>query len=466
MKANQHRVATSGLALLLSGALLAACNGSSNDAPAVVTPEQREHASRSFTVDEAALPFEALAGATAYHGVYEGIHGNAGYRIEVPDNWNGILVMYAHGYRGTGETLTVSNPALREHLIANGYAWAASSYSANYYDVRAGVEDTNALALAFPELTNRNAPARYYITGHSMGGHITGAAIEAEAAATAMSKVQYNGAVPMCGVMGDIELYNYFLAYNYAAHQLAGIPAQSFPIENHEALLPDIKAALWTDYDTDKSAMTTQGEKLKGILMNLSGGARPIFEEGFPIYQNLLLGYGTRDGTWIGMTVDNIVNTTGIEFQFDADPTLSAAEQTFNSSIYRVQGDMQAANPVRDDGVRWIPVVNGEFSIPVVSIHTLGDLFVPFKMQQIYAQRAAANGSDQWLVQRAIRATSHCRFELAEEISAFDAMVNWEQNGVKPAGDNVLDPAVVADPEYGCTHTTADRAGLPACPAT
>ena len=32
----------------------------------------------------------------------------------------------------------------------------------------------------------------------------------------------------------------------------------------------------------------------------------------------------------------------------------------------------------RRDGLRWIPQVNGEISIPVVSIHTLGDLFVPF----------------------------------------------------------------------------------------
>lgn len=452
--------------LLLSGALLAGCNGSDDAATPAPAPEAtpREHASRSFTVDEAGLPFTALAGATAYYGTYAGIHGPAGYRIEVPDNWNGVLVMYAHGYRGTGETLTVSNPNLRQHLIDNGYAWAASSYSANYYDVRAGVEDTNALALGFAELTGLPAPSKYYITGHSMGGHITGAAIEAEAAATAASKVSYAGAVPMCGVMGDIELYNYFVAYNYAAHQLAGIPAQSFPIQDHDALLPDIKAALWTDYSTNKGAMTAQGEKLKGILMNLSGGPRPIFETSFPLFQDLLLGYGSRDGTWVGMTTENIVNTSGIEFQFDANPALSTAEQSFNTSIYRVQGDMLSANPLQPDSIRWIPLVQGEFSIPVVSIHTLGDLFVPFKMQQIYAQRAAANGNADWLVQRAIRGDGHCGFEEAEEVAAFDAMVTWETQGVKPAGDDVLTPAVVADPNYGCTFTTADRAGLPACP--
>jgi hypothetical protein len=40
-----------------------------------------------YFVDESRLAFTALPGATAYFGV----HTNAGYRIEVPDNWNGDL---------------------------------------------------------------------------------------------------------------------------------------------------------------------------------------------------------------------------------------------------------------------------------------------------------------------------------------------------------------------------------------
>ena len=47
-------------------------------------------------------PFPGLA-ARQYWGVQQG----AGYRIEVPENWNGKLVMWAHGFRGTGLELTV-----------------------------------------------------------------------------------------------------------------------------------------------------------------------------------------------------------------------------------------------------------------------------------------------------------------------------------------------------------------------
>ena len=108
---------------------------------------------------------------------------------------------------------------------------------------------------------------------------------------------------------------------------------------------------------------------------------------------------------------------------------------------------------LRTDGLRWIPATNGDFNVPVVTLHTLGDLFVPFKMEQVFNQRAKAKGSDKWLVQRAIRDVGHCAFTAAEATAAFDAMVLWEAGGPKPAGDDVVTPATVAAPTYGCTFT-------------
>ena len=55
-------------------------------------------------------------------------------------------MLWAHGFRGDGLELTVDNHPLRAYLIANGYAWAASSYSRNGYDVATGVQDTHDLA--------------------------------------------------------------------------------------------------------------------------------------------------------------------------------------------------------------------------------------------------------------------------------------------------------------------------------
>ena len=82
-----------------------------------------------YFVDKAKLPFDALPNVDSQR--LWGVHNNAGYRIEVPANWNGALVMWAHGERGTGLELTVDDHPLRAYLIANGYAWAASSFSRN-----------------------------------------------------------------------------------------------------------------------------------------------------------------------------------------------------------------------------------------------------------------------------------------------------------------------------------------------
>ena len=67
--------------------------------------------------------------------------------------------------------------------------------------------------------------------------------------------------------------------------------------------------------------------------------------------------------------------------------------------------------------------------IPVLTIHTIGDLFVPLSMEQIYARRAAEQGTFSLLVQRAIRDHNHCGFVVAEEEAAFTDLVNWVQNG-------------------------------------
>ena len=99
---------------------------------------------------------------------------------------DGKLVIWAHGYGGTGPSSTVDTPIMRRYLLEKGYAWAATSYAKNYYDVSAGVEDTDALALNFSAIAAANnrtlaRPSKIFITGVSMGGHVTAAAIDAEA---------------------------------------------------------------------------------------------------------------------------------------------------------------------------------------------------------------------------------------------------------------------------------------------
>ena len=447
--------------------------------------DTREHDTRNSFVPPKDTTFAAMQELNVDTDRWAGILGGAGHRIEVPKSgWNGKLVLWAHGYAGSGNALTVQNPPIRRYLIESGYAWAASSYSKNYYDVRAGVEDTNALTLAFNNISAANgrtlaAPSRTYLIGFSMGGHIAAAAIEAETLATARNKARYDGAMPMCGVLGDTELFDYFAAYQLAAQQLAGLPAARFPATQWNSVIANDARSTFFNSTKTFATPTAQGTRLKSIVMNLTGGQRPIFSEGFGFdswHNGVWSVFGTSgDVSGILAAGKNIADTNRIRFRFDAP---DAVVDAFNAAIARATADVDA-NPLRADGVRWIPKINGEFSVPVVTLHTLGDIYVPFHMEQVYRQRAAAKGNSDLLVQRAIRAAGHCDFTVAERVAAFADLSKWVETGVKPAGDDVLTASVVAGPDYGCTHTknavgvddgavvkTWRTTGkLPACPA-
>lgn len=403
-------------------------------------------------IDEEKLPFEPLPGATALWGVHTG----AGFRIEVPDAWNGGLVLYAHGFRGFGPELTVSMPRIREHLIAGGYAWAASSYRANGYVPGIGARDTQALARHFHGLVGK--PDRVYISGHSMGGHVTGVAIE-------QWPERFDGALPMCGVMGDFELFDYFQDSYLVAETLIGndpvIPTPpDYAVVGAEAA----KAAMEAVPGGFPALLNPTGQAFRAAIAALTGGARPTFAEG-----------------WLGpVGADFVFNNAGTGggrenletfYQLDFDPAPSAEEQAFNELIVRIAADPQFRHPEglgRAPGSRNdVPPIHGNIRLPVLTLHTLGELFVPFHMEQIYARRVAERGNAELLVQRAIRDVLHCGFTLEEEAQAFDDLVEWVENGVRPAGDDVLDPAAVADPAFGCAFTTGFspfRSFLPPCP--
>ena len=393
----------------------------------------------AYFVDESKLPFDALPGTTTAR--YWGVHGGAGYRIEVPAAWNGELVLYAHGFRGTGLELTITNPRIRQFLVTHGYAWGASSFATNGYDVKQGVKDTHALGELFNGLVGN--PRRTYLTGHSMGGHITGVAIEQYPQA-------FVGALPMCGVMGDNDLFNYYLDFNLVAEELAGVQAQfPFPANYQTAVVPGVKAALGSPYP---AVLNLQGQKLRGVTQNVSGGPRPAFASSFFAWGNFLFTVGTTGTGDIGVAPGNVQDNSTRVYQIDSDPALSTDEIVLNANVLRVTQDPQGRHP---NGLSNIPPILANFGIPVLTIHTIGDLFVPLSMEQIYARRAAAQGTSGLLVQRAIRDHNHCGFVVAEEEAAFTALVNWVTNGVKPVGDDILTPAVVADPKFGCTFTLA-----------
>jgi hypothetical protein len=212
-----------------------------------------------------------------------------------------------------------------------------------------------------------------------------------------------------------------------------------------------VTSTLFSTFTAAQITPTAAGVRYANVLQNLTGGPRPLFDFGLAFGRSFPNAYGVfgSDGTLDGVLTKNILDTNSITYTVTGDATATAA---LNAAIPKLTAAADA-NRLRTDGLRWVPKINGEFRIPVVSIHTLGDLFVPFNMQQVYQKRVAAKGNSNFLVQRAIRGVTHCDFTVAEQVDAFDAMIKWERDGVKPAGDDVVTPATVAAANYGCTHT-------------
>jgi len=70
------------------------------------------------------------------------------YRILVPENWNGTLLVYAHGYGESGPPLA-PKAADVDALLAEGYAMAASNFAGTGWTVKEGMQNTVALTAAF-----------------------------------------------------------------------------------------------------------------------------------------------------------------------------------------------------------------------------------------------------------------------------------------------------------------------------
>jgi len=392
--------------------------------------------------------------------VHTGIANGAAYRIEVPKrNWNRELVVWAHGFRGNGLTVFVDNPSIRRFYIEQGFAWAASSYQTNGYDVGHGVTDSHDLIDLFR--TVRGTRARnVYMSGASMGGHITAAAIE-------HFRGDFVAAMPICGVLGDKELFDFFLDANVTAAGLTATPirfpatlaeGQAYGPEYGQTVL-SMLPELGTGFNTPNVSLSERGRAWAGAVQQRSGGVRPGFDSAFAFWNSFgrapltnvpfLFGvYPGLSGGTIGIADGNVTDNRHTLYQVDASPFLSRTELRLNISALRVA---PTADARRD--LTGIPRVAGDPRIPVLSMHTIGDLFVPLSMEQIYAKEALLRGQSRLFVSRAIRGNQHCGFNAAEVQRGFSDLVRWVRTGHHPAGDDILNPRAVARPDFGCRFT-------------
>ncbi len=377
--------------------------------------------------------FAALPGAKAYSGQYAG----GTYRVEVPDNWNGDLVLYAHGYAGEGDLVQVQNPpaAWRSHLIEQGFAWAASSYRCNGYVPGIGLQDTLLLAGMFHDITGANLPGRTYLTGQSMGGHVTLLGMQEYPTAFA-------GALAMCPA--GPTLFDYFAANGAAAEIVTGLKFSS--AEPSGTTLAKMLAQMGTPPN-----YTAKGLQMASIMIGDSGGPRPFALDGLAAYFSATI-FGAKLAGEPGLLTSAASNQ---DWVYSIEPGLGITSDQLNSQVRRAAGDPAYrgdASPYPE-----LRPFSGQIARPILTMHSTGDMFVPIFLERDLRAAVEKAGKGDLLVQRIYRIPAHCQFSGDEMNRSWDDLIAWAKGGAKPTGDDVNAALASA----GLTFTTPLRPGDP-----
>ena len=429
-------------------------------------------------------PFSPIAnGSGQLSRVWTGLaHDGASYRIEVPPQWNGTLVMFAHGYRGTGNEVWIDDPQLRQYFVDNGFAWAASSYAMNGYDPGDGVVDTHDLLAAFPSITGLRS-RQVIMSGLSMGGEVTTAEIEAY-------KGDFAGAMPYCGVLAGNNLFNYYLGANVTAAGLtrttisypttlaagaAYAPAYQSTVQSELPAL-GITPDAATGGQTFTTDLTKTGTLWADAVEQLSGGTRPGFASAVDYWDSFgfapltqvpfLFGvYPGLNGGTLGFANGSVAGNEHTFYTLSDQPLNNLLQEiTLNRAVLRTP--VTATSSADALSAAELPAIHGDPGIPVLSVHGIGDLFVPLSMDQQYDAMMVAHGEGDLFVDRAIREVTHCGYTTSELSSAFSALVSWINTGKRPAGDNILNPNTVASRRFGCRFTDPTPGAHPEFKAT
>jgi pimeloyl-ACP methyl ester carboxylesterase len=332
--------------------------------------------------------------------------GGALTRVCFPREWNGDLILYAHGYVQPDAPLAIPDNLIGgtpvEDLInALGYAYATTSYRANGLVADVAVNDM-VLLEDLVRRTVRPDPIQVYIAGVSEGGLVAALAAERE-------PDRYTGALAACGPIGDFaRQLDYFNDVRVVFDYLFPGVIPGSPIDP-----PDEVRGGWTA--TYAPAVAAAVENDPGAALDLAA-VTGIPAEGIVPAD---LGEAVADILWY-----NVFGTA------DAQERLGGQPYDNEDRVYQGASDDAALNagvarftaaPIAREALGRFET-SGDPSAPISIIHTTGDPIVPFFHQPLYADKVAAAGRSELLERTDVDRFGHCAFTSSEILAAFGAL--------------------------------------------
>jgi len=336
------------------------------------------------------------------------------YRFVVPENWNGSLLVYAHGYVAPDDPVALPSEAdvFAGLLVPQGFALAFSSFSENGWDIKDGAQRTHQLLGLF---TSKFGPPRgVYIGGASMGGLI---AIKL----TETFPTVYRGALAACAVAGGTrKQFDYYANVRAifdvlypgvlpgdATHLPPGTDITTGIVQPAVAAMTADPAPALAAIDQTPVPFTSGAELVQSIATALESNAGSLSDEllanGRPYFDNTSTVYASAS---LPPTVMQAINAA--VGRFDASP--SALESLDHN--YAPSGDLQ---------------------IPMLMLSNQSDPVVPGFNQSSYLAAVTDREATDLLVQRQVPAYGHCVFTPEEIGMAFSDLVLWAEYGIKPA---------------------------------
>jgi pimeloyl-ACP methyl ester carboxylesterase len=354
----------------------------------------------------------------------------AKYALAVPEDWNGRLVLYSHGYRDPETPVDLRDQdnlaVLRERLIEEGYAIGYSSYSENGFAVKDGMQRTQQLRGIFASEVGQ--PSQILLMGHSLGGLIALGLAE-------RFPQHYAGALVMCGIGGGSAMeVNYiasirvlfdFFYPGVLPGNLLSLPAGTVPQRDIEA--PAV-AAMTATLATG-SPQSMQGAFAIAALMEGMGTPIPFIQTlGTPTTIETLVGSIVYALSFHARGFQDLIDRTHGQSPFDNRLTVysGALPPSVLAAVNAptAEGGVQrfSTTPAAQNHLRKYYQPSGNLQIPLVTLNNPFDPISPRFHMTAYRGRVAAAGRTDLLVERATAspfAYGHCAMTVDETMSAF-----------------------------------------------
>jgi hypothetical protein len=368
----------------------------------------------------------------------------APYRIVVPANWNGTLLVYAHGYRDKadhpGEVDNTNadiapNTSLVTALLAQGYALAGTAYRDNGWAVAEGGQDVRALVTHFRDQVA--LPDRTVLWAFSMGTVIALKAME-------QSNGLFDGALCGCAVgagatrswdaSGDVAL-----AYD----TLFGLPPTwgsfadvrddvDFETEVQPKLIAEVSnPANFPKFEFLRLVTGTPG---RGVIPP----APPAFYPGW-VFTDLFFTFEARaelERRAGGPIVQNLDRTYALSAAETAYlNSLGVPTPVIDSWLAAMNARRTAAPPhAARNYVKSNANYSGKLQNPVLTLHTVIDPLVTVSQEDAYAVTVFGKNREALLFQAFTNGNGHCNFTGPQLLTAIAAINTWVATGVAPNG--------------------------------